>query len=189
MRHRRQKANQRARVFRRQVLYRGKVFSVERHRLREPGGIEAIRDFVVHPGSVVVIPELPDGRILLVRQYRHPVGRVLWELVAGRIEPGETPLQAARRELVEETGYSARELRQVCTFYPSPGLLSERMILFHARGLQPGQARPEADEYLRVAAFTRKRLEAALRNRRILDGKTIIGLLHLFCLSEHGRVR
>jgi ADP-ribose pyrophosphatase len=177
------------RVHRRRLLYRGKVFSVERHWVREPGGIEAIRDFVVHLGSVVVIPELPDGRILLVQQYRHPVSRVLWELVAGRIEPGETPLQAARRELVEETGYSARELRRLCTFYPSPGLLSERMVLFHARGLRPGPARPEADEYLRVAAWTRERLQAALRNRRILDGKTMIGLLHLFCLPEHDPVR
>ena len=101
----------------------------------EPGGVKATREVVCHRGSVVVLPRLDDGRVLLVRQFRYAAGKSLWELVAGGIELGETPAAAARRELLEETGYRARTLRPLFHFYASPGFLSERMFLFEARGL------------------------------------------------------
>lgn len=176
------------RVLDREVIYRGKVFGVERHRVREPGGIVAVRELVVHAGSVVLLPRLADGRILLVRQYRHPVGRTLWELVAGRIEPGETPRQAAERELVEETGYRAGRLRRLLEFYPSPGLLSERMIVFLAEQLRRGPAQPEADEKLLCRAFAPRELRQAIRRNRLRDGKTIAALLYYFFLCSGRRV-
>src|SRR5579863_4677146 len=100
--------NSLARVFETKTVYEGSVFSVREDRIVEPGGIEVTRDIVVHSGSVVLLPVFPDGSILLVRQYRHAIGAMLWELVAGRLEPGESKAAGARRELIEETGYTAR---------------------------------------------------------------------------------
>ena len=143
----------------------------------EPGGITANREIVCHPGSVVVLPELPDGRLMLVRQFRYAARRWLWELVAGGIDPGETVLEAARRELEEETGYRARTFRLLFTFFPSPGFVNEKMHLFEARGLTRTKARPEADERIRLGRFTEAQLRRLLRARKIEDGKTLVGLL------------
>ncbi len=160
------------------MLYSGPVFGVRRDRLIEPGGVQATRDTVVHPGSVVVLPILDDKRILLIRQYRHSVGRYLWELVAGRIEPGETPLAAARRELEEETGFRARTFRKLLDLFPTPGFVSERMILFAARGLRPGVARPEEDEKISLRAFTGRKLEHWIRTGKLRDAKSLAGILY-----------
>jgi ADP-ribose pyrophosphatase len=167
----------RVRILNSRHIYRGLIFDVRQDRVVEPGGVRAVRDVVVHSGSVVVLPVLADGRILLVRQYRHAVGRSLWELVAGRVEPGERLLPAARRELAEETGYRARSLRKLVEFYPTPGLLSERMTVYLARGLRAGRAAPEDDERLAVRAFAPSALERMIRRGRLRDGKTILALL------------
>src|SRR5450631_896898 len=106
-------AKGRSQLLNSEVLYQGKVFRLQRDTVIEPGGVQADRDIIVHPGSVVVMPVFKDGRILLIRQYRHSVGEFLWELVAGRKEPKETPAAAARRELIEETGYKAKRLRKL----------------------------------------------------------------------------
>jgi ADP-ribose pyrophosphatase len=145
----------------------------------EPGGVTAQREVVRHPGSVVVLPCLADGRIALVRQYRYAARRWLWELVAGGMEPGETPRESARRELYEETGYRARSLRLLCDFYSSPGFLTERMFLVEARGLTRSKARPEADERIEVKHFTRAQLFKMVRGKEIRDGKTLVGILWL----------
>lgn len=166
-----------ARVVNRRWLYRGAVFDVRQDRVVEPGGVRAVRDVVVHSGSVVLLPVLSDGRVLLVRQYRHAVGRFLWELVAGRIDPGERPLAAARRELAEENGYRANSFRRLLAYFPTPGFLSERMVVYLVRGLRPGAARPEEDERLVVRGFSLRRLERMIRAGRIRDGKTILSLL------------
>lgn len=169
----------RLRVLRSQTLYRGRVLTLKLDRVLEPGGVRALREIVVHPGSVVLLPRLDDGRIVLVRQFRYAARAKLWELVAGGLEPGETILGAARRELLEETGFRARALRHVLSFYPSPGFLTERMHLVEARGLTPSPARPEADERIEVGRFTRGELERMLAGGRIHDGKTLIGALWL----------
>lgn len=166
-----------ARVVRRRWIYRGPVFDVRRDYVVEPGGVRAVRDVVVHTGSVVLLPRFDDGRVLLVRQYRHAVGRSLWELVAGRMDRGERPLAAARRELAEETGYRAQSFRRLLECFPTPGFLSERMVVFLVRGLRPGAPRPEEDERLLVRSFSPRRLEQMIRTGRIRDGKTILSLL------------
>ncbi len=169
-----------ARVLSTRLLYRGPLFEVRRDRVREPGGVETVRDVIRHFGSVVLLPVLDDGRILLVRQYRHAADEFLWELVAGHVERGEDPAKAARRELEEETGYTARRFRHLFDFFPTPGFLSERMRLYLATGLTPGHAKPEDDENLEVGKFSPAVLERRIRTGAIRDGKTIAGLLYYF---------
>ncbi|MGH9732635.1 MAG: NUDIX domain-containing protein, partial [Candidatus Acidiferrales bacterium] len=110
----------RAKIISSKTLVQGRVFDVRRDTVIEPGGVRATRDIVVHNGSIVVLPVFDDGRLLLIRQYRHSVGGYLWELVAGRIEPGERPLPGAKRELLEETGYTARRWQKILDVFPTP---------------------------------------------------------------------
>jgi ADP-ribose pyrophosphatase len=170
----------RVQVLKSKTVYKGKVVSVKLDHVTEPGGIDAVREVVCHSGSVVVLAVLPDGRLVLVRQYRHATGQSLWELVAGGIEPGETARDAARRELLEETGYRARTLKPLFDFFPSPGILTERMYLVEARGLALSKAQPEADERIRVARFTLRQLRKMLSARKIRDAKTLVGLYWMF---------
>ena len=166
-----------ARILHSRMIYQGPVFGVRQDRVIEPGGIRATRDVVTHYGSVVLLPVLADRRILLVRQYRHAVGQFLWELVAGRIEPGEPSLGAARRELLEETGYTARRFRKLLDVFPTPGFVSERMIVFAAMGLTPGRARPESDERITTRAYSLRQLERMIRRGTLRDAKSIAGIL------------
>ncbi len=161
------------------TAYRGKIVQVKIDRVAEPSGVTAEREVVCHGGSVVVLPRLEDGRLLLVRQYRYAARRYLWELVAGGIEPGETAREAARRELLEETGYRARTLKPLLDYYPSPGFLTERMVLVEARQLRRSKARPEPDERIRVGRFTPSELRRMLDAKLIKDGKSLVGLLWL----------
>jgi ADP-ribose pyrophosphatase len=169
----------RARVLKSKTLYRGRVIQLKVEQVVEPGGIQTTREVVCHPGSVVVIPRLPDGRVILVRQYRHAVGESLWELVAGGMEPGETPRQSARRELAEETGYRARLFKTLLEFYPSPGILSEKMHLVEARDLTLCQAQPDEDERIEVGLYAIKELARMARANKIRDAKTLVGILWL----------
>jgi len=171
-------AKARAKVLKSKILYTGKVFRVQRDTVIEPGGVRADRDIVVHPGSVVVLPVFEDGRVLLIRQYRHTVGEFLWELVAGRKEPDETPSAAARRELLEETGYTARRLRKMLHIIPTPGFVNEWMWIFAAEGLVEGAAQPEEDERITPRIFTLKQLDSMIRSGRLRDAKSIAGLLY-----------
>ncbi len=171
-------AKGRAKLLKSRVLYSGKVFRLQRDTVIEPGGVRADRDIIVHPGSVVVLPIFDDGRVLLIRQYRHTVGEFLWELVAGRKEPNETPNIAARRELIEETGYRARRLRKLLHIIPTPGFVNEWMWIFAAEGLVKGAAQPEEDEKITPRAFTLKRVDAMIQSGRLRDAKSIAGLLY-----------
>jgi len=159
-------------------VFRGPVFEVRRDEVIEPSGVRAKRDVVMHPGSVVVLPVLRDGRIILVRQFRYAVGGYLWELVAGRKDGGETSLRAARRELQEETGYRAGRMRLFLTMFPSPGFLREPLFVFLAMRLVAGEAQPEEDERLRVQAFSVRELEAMLRRGAMRDAKSIAAILY-----------
>lgn len=160
------------------VLCTGRVFSVRRDQVVEPSGLEATREIVVHHGSVVVLPVLPDGRIVLIRQYRYAAGQYLWELVAGHKEPGENPIAGARRELREETGYRARRIKKLLDVFPSPGLLGERMEIFLAEGLTKGKARPEDDEKITQQIVTLREAERWIRSGKIRDAKSVSGILY-----------
>ena len=164
-------------VLENKILYKGPVFAVRRDRVVEPGGAVATRDIVVHRGSVVVLPVLERGRILLIRQFRHAAGQFLWELVAGRIEPGERPLAAARRELAEETGYAAGRFKKLLDVFPAPGFLTERMLIYAAEGLKPGVACPESDERIVCQPFSVREVESVIRRGKLRDAKSIAGIL------------
>jgi ADP-ribose pyrophosphatase len=170
--------NTRAKVLKSDVLYEGKVFQLRRDTVIEPGGVQAERDIIVHPGSVVVLPIFENGRVLLIRQYRHSVGEFLWELVAGRKEPNENPPAAARRELLEETGYSAKRLRKLMRVVPTPGFVNEWMWIFAAEGLTEGAAQPEEDEKITPRIFTLKQAEQMIERGTLRDAKSICGILY-----------
>jgi ADP-ribose pyrophosphatase len=161
-----------------ETIYDGPIFGVRRDQVLEPGGLRTTREVITHPGSVVVLPLLPDGRILLIRQYRHATRQYLWELVAGRIDPGETPGEAAARELIEETGYRARTLKIFLDIFPTPGFLEERMYILLAESLTPGKARPEDDEKITAKAVAPSQIESMIRTGKIRDAKTIAGVLY-----------
>jgi ADP-ribose diphosphatase len=181
-----------ARVLSSRISFQGPVFSVTTDEVEEPGGVRARRDVIRHSGSIVVlaVDDLPidapakarkraEPRILLERQYRHAAQSMMWELPAGRIDDGETALTAAKRELLEETGYSARQWKRILHFYVSPGFLDETMTIYLARGLRAGEAQPEADERIAVKFFSLSEAKQMALHGRIRDAKTIAGILWL----------
>jgi len=164
------------------VVYNGKVFKVTSDQIKEPTGITARRDIVRHSGSVVVLAiddSGPEPRVVLERQYRYAARDYLWELPAGRIDPGETPLAAGKRELLEETGYRARQWKRALHFYSSPGFLDETMTIFFARALTSGDAQPEEDESIECELMPLSRVIDMIFSGKIRDGKTIAGVLCL----------
>lgn len=167
----------RVRVLSSKRLYDGRIVRLKLDRVVEPGGVEATREIVEHHGSVVIIPRLFNGHIIMVRQFRYATLSHLWELVAGSMDPGESILRAARRELQEETGYRAGSVKQLFSFYPSPGFLTEQMHLVEACDLTLAKASPEEDERIEVAEFSKTQLDKLLREKKIADGKTLVGLL------------
>jgi ADP-ribose pyrophosphatase len=171
------KAADKTKVLDTKIIYSGKVFSVRQDRVLEPGGVEVTRDIVVHRGSVVVLPIFPDGDILLIRQYRHAAGDFLWELVAGRVEEGESRPAAARRELLEETGYTASRVEEILEIIPSPGFCTEHMWIFAATGLREGTAQPEEDEKITARKFSLAALEKMIRRGTFHDGKSVSAIL------------
>jgi len=162
------------------TIYEGPVFGIRRDEIIEPSGVRTVREMITHPGSVVVLPVLPDGRIVLIRQYRYAAKQYLWELVAGRIDAGETPKAAAARELIEETGFRAKRFRIFLDVFPTPGFLEERMFILLAEGLTAGEAEPEEDEKIISRAYNRKQLEGMVRGGRLRDAKSIAGILYYF---------
>jgi ADP-ribose diphosphatase len=161
-----------------EMIYQGRVFGLRRDEVLEPSGLRTTREVITHPGSVVVLPVLPGGKIVMVRQYRHATRQYLWELVAGRKEPEETPKQGAARELLEETGYRAKRYKVFLDVFPTPGFLEERMYLLLAEGLTAGEAQPEEDEKIEVQAFQLKELKQMIKSGRMRDAKSIAGILY-----------
>jgi ADP-ribose pyrophosphatase len=168
------------RVLSSREVFRGPVFHVNRDEVLEPSGIRAKRDIVSHPGSVVVLAiddSHKEPRVLLERQYRYAAKQTLWELPAGRIDEEESDVAAGKRELLEETGYTAKQWKRLTKYYASPGFMDETMAIYLARGLERGQAHPEEDEAIRVRFFPMSDAIRMVRTSKIRDGKTIIGLL------------
>jgi len=162
------------------TVFKGRVFHVTRDRVQEPNGVTAIREVIRHSGSVVVLAVDDSGlepRVLLERQYRYAAQDYMLELPAGRIDPGEDPLAAGKRELLEETGYAANRWKRALFFYPSPGFLEETMTVFLARGLKAGKAQPEDDERIEYELVPLPQVVKLILSGQIRDGKTIAGVL------------
>ena len=162
--------------------FKGRVFSVTTDDVTEPGGVRGLRDVIRHNGSVVVLAvdsskNAKDPSILIERQYRHAAGQFLLELPAGRIEPGEAPLAAAKRELIEETGYRSKKWSKLVQYYASPGFLSEYFNVFLAQDIYPGEAHPEEDEKIELSLIPITELLQMIEAGKILDGKTILSVL------------
>jgi ADP-ribose pyrophosphatase len=155
------------------VLHRARIFAIIEQALRLPSGRTVVRQMVQHPGAVVIIPLLEDGRLMLIAQYRFAVGETLLEFPAGTLEPGEEPLQCARRELLEETGYRADHWRALGITYPSPGYCDEKQYLFVASGLMPDHAAGDDDEIIEVKRLTVREVERAIADGALVDAKSI----------------
>jgi ADP-ribose pyrophosphatase len=171
-----------ARVLSSRVSYKGPAFWVTTDQVVEPSGVRTRRDIVHHSGSVVILlvdDSQREPRVLLERQYRHAAQQYLWELPAGRKEAGEKELLAAKRELLEETGYSATRWKRILHFFASPGFLAEPMSVFLAQDIQAGEAQPEADEVIAKRFFTLPAAVNMVMNGKIKDAKTIASVLWL----------
>jgi ADP-ribose pyrophosphatase len=174
--------HKRVRLVSSRTVYRGPVFTVTTDHVQEPGGVKVRRDVIRHSGSVVVLAvddSRATPRVLLERQYRHAASDYLWEIPAGRIDPGEQELQAAKRELLEETGYTAAKWRRILKFYASPGFVAETMSVFLATGLRAGEAQPEEDEIIYKRMVPLPTAVRMVISGTIRDAKTISSVLWL----------
>jgi len=162
-------------------IYSGRLLKLEVLQVEGPDGRAREREVVRHPGAVVIVPLLEqENKVILVRQYRAPLDGELLEVPAGTLEPGESPLECAERELSEETGYRAREWEKLAEFYSTPGFCDERLHLYLARGLEPlGDSDPDEGEFLQIERISLEELERMLKKGELEDAKTIIGLLFL----------
>jgi ADP-ribose pyrophosphatase len=164
------------------VVFQGRVFRVVSDNVEEPDGVKARREIIRHPGSVVVLAVDDIGstpRVLLERQYRYAANARLWELPAGRVDPGESSLTAAKRELLEETGFTAGKWQRALSFYASPGFLDEVMHVFLARELVKGTAQPEEDERIQVRFFPLAQVIKMALSGKVPDAKTLASIFWL----------
>lgn len=176
-----------------ETVFEGPLFRVTRDKLVEPGGKEAMRDVVRHNGSAVILAvdnskSKKDPWIVMERQYRHAAGRFLWEVPAGKLERGEDPLEGAKRELEEETGYRAKKWSELVEYWASPGFLGESMKVFLAEGLVAGDSRPEEDELIEMRLVKLSELLKSIERGDIMDGKTLSSVL-LYARTLGGKRR
>jgi ADP-ribose pyrophosphatase len=166
-------------------LYDGRIINLDRDTVRFPDGSTGQLEMIRHPGASAVVPFLDpantsDPRVVMIRQFRHAADGYVWEVPAGRLDPGEAPERCAARELEEETGLSARRIEPILTIYTTPGFTDERIHLFTAHELSEGSPRQEADEFVEVHRLRRSEVERMIRSGEIVDGKTLVALLCAF---------
>jgi ADP-ribose pyrophosphatase len=162
-----------------ETLFTSRIFKVVKKMITGRSGTPLERHIVVHPGAVVILPVLGDGRVVLIRQHRIAVDQTLIELPAGTLEPNELPLSTARRELIEETGYTAKTMTPIMTFFTSPGFVYEEMHLFKATDLIPGPTAMEDGEKIETLIVDLPKALQMISNNEIKDAKTMIGLFWL----------
>jgi len=175
------------RVVSSEMLYKGKLLNLRLDEVLLSGGRRVRREIVVHPGASAILPIVEPGKILMVRQYRHPVGEVLLEIPAGTLKPGEDPMACAARELEEETGYRAGKLAHLATIYPAPGYSSEILHIYLARDLRRGVQAPEMNEDISIVEMSIDQVLDGIRGGRVKDSKTIVAILYylFFIESRH----
>lgn len=160
-----------------EVVFNGSLLTVRRDTVELPNGKPATRELVEHPGAVAVVPVRSDGKVLLVRQYRYPVGRLTLEIPAGKLDQGEQPEDCAKRELEEETGYQAGKLRRLAAVLTTPGFTNELIHLYVAEELVLKERHPDEDEFIDVEVFSPDEIRIMIENGTLSDAKTLLGLL------------
>ncbi|MCF8563665.1 NUDIX hydrolase [Alicyclobacillus tolerans] len=160
-----------------QTVFEGKIVRLETHTVELPNGRQSTREVIRHPGAVAVLAEPTPGTVIMVEQFRKAPEETLLELPAGKLEPGEHSDVCARRELQEETGFTAQSLKLLYEFYTSPGFADEKIVLFYATGLTQGASHPDEDEFVRLRTLSREEVRRELSAGKIRDAKTLVGLL------------
>jgi ADP-ribose pyrophosphatase len=163
------------------ILHRGRVFTLVSENITLENGVTIDLDFVRHPGAAAIVPMLNERDVILIKQYRHAIGNYIWEIPAGTLDPQETPIVCAKRELIEETGYSAGDWQELGEITPVPGYSDERIHIFLATELVPAEQHLDKDEVLTVNKINFEEALKMIQRREIQDGKTISGL---FMASE-----
>lgn len=166
------------------LIYRGKILSLEKQEILLPSGRLAEREIVRHSGAVAILAINEEGEVLMEEQYRAALDETIWEIPAGKLEPGESILTCAQRELLEETGFEAKQWKHLHSFYTSPGFCDEVVHLFLAEGLVKKAAKPEFDEEITTQFLSRERLAVLLKPGRTCDGKTLLALYYLLAHSS-----
>ncbi len=172
----------------REEIFKGKLLHVVRDTVTLPNERTATREYIKHPGAACIVAEFEDGRLLLERQFRYPVGQVIIEFPAGKLDPGENPLVCAQRELKEETGYWARSWHTLGHMHPLIAYADEVIHLFHANGLVKGDAKLDPDEFLELFAATPDEISAMIADNRITDGKSIAAFFRWQLLRRPGTI-
>ena len=163
-----------------QILFKGKVFDHQVDEIEYESGNRGIREVAIHPGGAVVVPVKDDGKIILVKQFRYPLQNTLIELPAGKLDKDEDPLVCATRELEEETGYKAKEIKKLGKIYTAPGYCTEILHIYSARGLTPGNHnREEGEQGMEIFELSINEIEKMITNGEITDAKTIVGIFYL----------
>jgi len=166
-------------TFNSKTIYQGRIINLRLDKVTLPNGKVTEREIVEHPGAVAIIPLIKPGRIILIRQYRKPVEKILYEIPAGKLNPEENQLSCAQRELEEEIGFKAKKITKLISFYPTPGISNEVISIFKAENLEKTGSYPESDEFIETEEIEIEEAVKKIKAGEIKDSKTIIGLLLL----------
>lgn len=160
------------------LVYKGRIFDLRTHLIRPPEGKDFRLDIVHHPGAVIIVPQLENGKLILIKQFRFATKQFIWEFPAGCLHKGEDPGECAKRELIEEVGYEAGKMEKLLAFYTTPGMCNEYMHLFLATDLKQAESNLEEDEFLQVEEIEPEKVQRMIDSGEIIDAKTILAFLY-----------
>ena len=166
-------------VYKKNKIYNGKAINFCKDDIILPNGNKAIREYIDHPGAVAIVPFINKTDIIMVKQYRYPVDKITYEIPAGKLDKKESLLKCAKRELKEETGYTAKQIKKLTSFYPSTAFSNEELIIYTAKNLVPGKQNPDDDEFIERVTVPFKQALQMIKQGKIKDAKTVIALLYV----------